>query len=219
MDQVNVQSPHGVTLVGGGGLRRADLVDSVARAPTIVAADGGANSCISEGFAPDAVIGDFDSISAETRSALPDARFIEVSDQDTTDFEKCLTRIEAPFVLATGFSPGRLDHALAVLSVMARRIGPPVILLSSEDAVFAAPEQLALDVAEGTRLSLFPLGPVQGTSSGLRWPIDGIVLDPVGMVGTSNTATGPVRITFDRAGCLVLMPREALDPVLAGLLG
>ncbi len=219
MDQGNVQSPHGVTLVGGGVLQRVDLVDSVARAPTIVAADGGANSCISEGFAPEAVIGDFDSISADTRNALPAARFIEVTDQDTTDFEKCLTRIDAPFILAAGFSQGRLDHTLAVLSVVARRIGPPVILLSSEDIVFAAPETLAMDVVEGTRMSLFPLRPVQGTSSGLQWPIDDIVLDPAGMIGTSNTTTGSVRLAFDRAGCLVLMPREALDPVLAGLLG
>ena len=215
----NVQSPLGVTLVGAGPLTRSDLVDSKALAPTIVAADGGANTCIKESLTPEAVIGDFDSITADTRAALPDTRFIEVSEQETTDFEKCLTRIDAPFIIAAGFASGRLDHKLANLSVMARMPGPPVILLAEEDIVFAAPPEITIDVPRGTRVSLFPMTPIKGRSSGLRWPIDDLRLDPMGMVGTSNEATSVVRLEFDMPGCLIIMPREALAPALSGLLG
>lgn len=219
MYQGNVQSPDGITLVGGGGLDRKDLVDSVAIAPVIVAADGGANACVSEGYAPAAVIGDFDSITAETRAALPEADMIEVSEQDTTDFEKCLTRIDAPFVLAVGFSAGRLDHLLTVFSVMARQVGPPVVLVSSDEIVFAAPDKITLNVSPGTRVSLFPMEPVTGTSSGLRWPIDGLSLSPVGQISTSNEALGPVHLNFDHPGCLVIMPRAALASVLKAVVG
>lgn len=219
MDQGNVQSPRGITLVGGGAVTRVDLVDSVARAPIVVAADGGANTCLAEGFAPDAVIGDFDSISKHTRTALPDARFIEISEQETTDFEKCLSRIDAPFVLAIGFAGPRLDHALSVLSVIARRERSPVILLGEDDIVFAAPTEVALDVEAGTRVSLFPMRKLRGSSKGLMWPVDEVAFDPMAWIGTSNVAEGPVRLEFADPGCLVIMPRAALDPALAGLTG
>ena len=162
MDQGNVQSLEGVTLVGGGTMRREDLVDSMALAPDVIAADGGANRCIQMGISPLAVIGDFDSILPDTRAALPNARMIEVSEQDSTDFEKSLSRIDAPFVLAVGFSGSRVDHLLATFSVMARRVGPPVILLAEDDIVFAAPDSFEIDLVAGSRVSLRRTSPVAG---------------------------------------------------------
>ena len=219
MDHGNVQSQGGITLVGGGDPRREDIVESVSLAPTLVAVDGGANFCVSVGFVPRAVIGDFDSLRSDTRAALPDARFIEVDEQTSTDFEKSLTRVEAPFVLAVGFTEGRLDHTLAVFSALVRQVGPPTILIGREDIVFAVPDSMALDIEAGVRLSLFPMAPVQGRSSGLRWPIQGLCLDPMGRIGTSNITTGPVTLTFDRPGCLCLMPRAALLSAIAGITG
>lgn len=217
MDHCNVQSPDGVTLVGGGAFRRKDLVDSMALAPVLVAADGGANACHSAGFSPTAVIGDFDSILSETRAALSETRMIEVAEQDRTDFEKCLLRIHAPFILAVGFTGGRLDHLLAVLSVMARGVGPPVLLVSEEDVTFIAEGRVHLDTAPGARVSLFPLAPVTGRSTGLRWPIDNLALDPLGMISTSNAATGPVTLDIDAPGCPVILPRAALAAALSAL--
>ncbi len=219
MDNGNVQSPSGVTLVGGGAPRRKDIVNSMALAPTLVAVDGGANFCLDAGLEPVAVIGDFDSLKGETRSALPQAQFIEIAEQVSTDFEKALISIEAPFALATGFTEGRLDHTLAVFSALARRIGPPTILLGQKDIVFAVPNRLALDVGVGVRLSLFPMVPLEGRSTGLHWPIDGLRLNPVGRIGTSNVTTGAVTLEFDQSGCLALMPPEALPAVIASLTG
>lgn len=219
MDHGNVQSQGGITLVGGGDPRREDVVESVALAPTLVAVDGGANFCVAAGFEPRAVIGDFDSLRDETRAALPDAWFIEVQEQISTDFEKSLTRVDAPFVLATGFTEGRLDHTLAVFSALVRQMGPTTILIGREDIVFAVPDRLELDIEAGVRLSLFPMAPVRGRSSGLHWPIEGLRLDPMGRIGTSNVTTGPVTLTFDRPGCLCLLPRAALLSAIAGMTG
>ncbi len=214
-----VQSETGVTLVGAGCPRASDIAASMALAPHLVAADGGANSCIASGVEPRTVIGDLDSITDETRGALPKARIIEYADQDITDFEKCLRLIDAPFVIATGFTDGRLDHTLAVFSVLARRIGPPTLVLGGEDVAFAAPRQVVLDLPGGTRFSLFPMAPLKGSSTGLRWPIDGLTLDPLGRLGTSNQASGRVELAFDSPGCITLIPRAHVSLAVAALTG
>ena len=189
----------------------------MALAPTLVAADGGADLCLAAGIPPVAVIGDMDSVGVRDR--LPDTRFIEVSEQESTDFEKALTRIRAPFVLAAGFTGARLDHTLAVLSTLPKGIGPVTLVLGRDDVIFAAPQRIVLDVEAGTRVSLYPLTRLTGRSTGLEWPVEGLVLSPLGRLGTSNRATGPVTLEFDMPGCLVLMPRAALRTALSALLG
>ncbi|PWK54065.1 thiamine diphosphokinase [Silicimonas algicola] len=212
-----VQSDQGVTLVGGGRPSRPEIDRALALAPVLIAADGGANFCLDEGLEPVAVIGDFDSVRPGARTALSGARFLWVEEQESTDFEKCLTAIRAPFVLAAGFTDGRLDHTLAAFSVLVRTPGAPTILVGRHDIAFAAPARLTLDVPPGLRLSLFPMAPVTGRSAGLRWPIEGLSLDPMGRIGTSNETTGPVRLSFDGPGCVVLMPPEALPSALSAL--
>ena len=219
MNGSNVQSSRGVTLVGGGAPDETIVRDLLSNAPFLVAADGGANGCVSFGLSPSAVVGDFDSVTPETRKNLPETRFLHVSEQDTTDFEKCLTAIEAPYILATGFTAGRLDHTLAVFSALAQYQRIPVIVVGERDVIFAAPSELELNVAPGTRVSLFPLQEVRGTSKGLKWPLDGLSLSPMGQIGTSNEATGTVSLTFDRRGCLVILPRDSLMTALYALIG
>lgn len=219
MDQSNVQSQKGVTLVGGGDFHGKDLVESMALAPVLVAADGGSNACFRQGVVPFAVIGDFDSILPETRAAFPETKMIEVAEQDSTDFEKSLSRIDAPFVIAVGFTGKRLDHTLAVLSVMARRVGPPVILLGPDDVTIWVEGRFSVPVAAGSRVSLYPLAEVTGRSIGLRWPIDDLTLAPLGQISTSNQATGPVTVEIDKPGCAVILPRSALELTLAAISG
>ncbi len=219
MENGRVQSHKGVTLVGAGQPSVESIDEALKLAPMLVAADGGADFAIVAGFTPVAVIGDIDSLSDAAKQVIDPASVLEIAEQETTDFEKCLARIDAPFVLAPGFMSGRLDHTLAAMSVLARQIGPPVILIGDTDIAFAAPGHLHLDLAPDTRMSLFPMGQVTGRSSGLVWPIDGIAFSPSGSIGTSNRATGPVTLDFDDPGMIVILPREALDRVLPALVG
>lgn len=218
-DRARVQSRAGVTLVGAGELRTECLEEALKSAPCLVAADGGADFALAAGHVPEAVIGDLDSLSAAGRTALRGVRIIEDGDQDTTDFEKCLARIEAPFVLAVGFAGARLDHTLAAFSALARHDGPPAILMGEADIVFRAPPRLALDLPVGMRLSLFPMAPASGRSSGLRWPIGGVAFAPHGRIGTSNEVTGPVRLEFGGGPMLVILPRPALGAAKRALTG
>ncbi len=212
-----VQSHLPVTLLGAGEVSDRCLSEALARAPVLVAADGGANVAIAAGHVPEAVIGDFDSVSAAARAAIPAERLWPIAEQETTDFEKCLTRIEAPFILGIGFTGARLDHVLAVWTVLARHAARRCLILGTEDVVFMAPRRLRLGLAAGTRVSLYPMGPVTGRSEGLRWPIGGIGFAPDGRIGTSNRAEGPVELEFDAAKMLVMLPRDCLGAAIAAL--
>lgn len=211
-----LDSPRAVTLIGGAPVSRADLDAALALAPTVAAADRGADTALGFGLVPRAVWGDFDSISDRARQVIPAGNLHRIAEQDSTDFEKCLTRIRAPLVIGIGFSGARHDHFLATLSTLARRIGPPTILIAGDDAITLAPPKISLDLAPGTRLSLFPMGPATGRSTGLHWPIDGLGFAPQGRIGTSNRATGPVTLQLD-GPMLLILPRAELPRLAAAL--
>jgi thiamine pyrophosphokinase len=179
-----------------------------------VAADGGADRLLALGCEPDAVIGDLDSISTKAQLRLKD-RLFPIREQATTDFDKALRSIAAPFVLGIGFAGARLDHTLAVLNGLARHPDKRCLLLGSRDVIFLAPRRMELRLPVGSRLSLFPLGPVQGESEGLRWPLQDLRFAPAGVIGTSNEVTGPlVRLRFDADLMLVILPRSAMARAL-----
>ncbi|WP_323033823.1 thiamine diphosphokinase [Paracoccus sp. (in: a-proteobacteria)] len=202
-------SARPVTLIGGAPVSKADLDQALALAPVVVAADSGADTALSYGLMPAAVWGDFDSISARARAGIAPENQHPIAEQDSTDFEKCLSHLDAPFVIGLGFSGARYDHFLAALSVLARRIGPPCLLIAGEDVITLAPSHIFLNLAPGTRVSLFPMGPATGRSTGLKWPIDDLRFAPASRSGTSNRATGPVTLECD-GPMLLILPRAEL---------
>ena len=215
MNQAIVDSLDGVTLVGGGPVGAAALARARGFAPRIVAADSGAGRLLRLGVLPEAVIGDMDSISPATRARLQ-GRLFPIAEQETTDFDKALRLIAAPFVLGLGFAGARLDHSLAVLNGLLRHPDRRCLILGPQDVTFLCPPDLRLDLPPGTRLSLFPMGRVTGSSTGLRWPIDGLDFAPDGMIGTSNEVTGPVHLGFDAPKMLVIVPIRYLGEALRG---
>lgn len=214
-----VQSTAGVTIVGGGPVSAAEFRLSLARAPRIIAADGGADRVLAAGYLPEAVVGDFDSITDHARNTIGPARLFPILEQMTTDFDKALRSVDAPFTLALGFAGARIDHGLAVLNSLVRHPDRRCIVIGPRDVVFHAPSRLQLALRRGDRFSLFPMAPVTGDSTGLDWPTGGIAFAPHGMIGTSNRVTeGPVTLAMDGPGMLVILPRTRLDAALTALL-
>ncbi len=217
MNHPIVESSVGVTLVGGGPVSAALLRLALARAPRLVGADGGADRILALGHEPEAVVGDLDSITPAARARLA-GRLFPLTEQVTTDFDKALRSIQAPFVLAVGFAGARMDHGLAVLTGLVAHPDRVCLLLGPQDVVFLAPPRMVLDLTPGDRLSLYPMARVTGRSQGLEWLIDGLTFAPDGMIGTSNRVIAPaVEVEMDAPSMLAILPRNRLDAVLRAL--
>jgi thiamine pyrophosphokinase len=213
-------SETGVTLLGGGRLGQGDLRTALDLAPRLVAADGGAAAALAAGLIPEAVYGDMDSLPDTARAVIPPDRIHAIPEQASTDFDKALRHIRAPFVLAAGFTGDRVDHELSVYHGLVARPGVRCIVLGGHDVILHAPRELQLDLPAGTRLSLFPMTEVTGRSEGLDWPIDGLSFHPAGRIGSSNRVThGPVWLTFDAPGMLLILPRVHLAAVVPAVAG
>ena len=206
-----------VTLLGGGELSSATVSELLHYAPNLAVCDGAARQALEFGHMPLAVFGDMDSLDAETRARLDPARVHEISEQETTDFDKALRLIEAPLILGAGFMGKRLDHELACYNALVRHPDRRCILVGSYDICFHAPHDLRLDLDPGTRVSLFPMRSITVSAEGLLWPLDRLHLAPDGRVGTSNEALGPVDIHPAGPGLLVILPVAALERAIDAL--
>lgn len=219
MTRILHRSAGPVTLVGGGPVTPRELAEALALAPEAVAADGGADMALPDGHAFRAVIGDIDSLRDPAGLRARGVPVHEIAEQDSTDLEKCLYSVQAPLFLGLGFLGGRIDHHLAAMNALVTYRHKPVVLIGGEDLCLLCPQDFALDVPAGTRVSLFPMGPVTGlVSEGLRWPVAGLAMAPDGRIGTSNVALGgTLRLGFDAARMLVILPIALLGAVATRL--
>lgn len=219
MRQAKISSQTGVTLIGGGRIGPCDLEEAVRLAPLLVAADGGAAHALDSGFNLHAVVGDLDSLTAKDRARIPPERVFPIKEQESTDFDKALRSIAAPFVLAVGFLGGRLDHQFAAFNVLVRYPGQACILIGESEIVLHVPRVLDMELTAEDVVSLLPMTGVTGRSRGLKWPIDGLALAPDGRIGMSNSALGPMHLETDTDGLLAILPRRALPLAIMALAG
>ncbi|HTN62324.1 MAG TPA: hypothetical protein VL147_12360, partial [Devosia sp.] len=121
-------------------------------------------------------------------------RVIHIPEQITTDFQKTLYSTKAPVTLALGMTGKRLDHTLAALSAVLQYAPERRLLLVDEvDVAFAAVGAFQFEASAGERVSVHPLARISfERSSGLFYPLDGLTLEPGGLLGSSNAAVGGV---------------------------
>ena len=208
-----------LTIIGGGDCTVDDISLARTIAPRCVAADGGAHIALATRVPLSAVIGDMDSISDAAKAQIPADIFHHIAEQDSTDFDKALRHVSTPLAVAVGFCGGRVDHALAALHTLVVYRHKRVILLGENDIIFLCPPHIALPLEAGTRVSLFPLGAVRGTSTGLKWPINGIEFAPGVRSGTSNQAEGDVTLTVENPQMLCILPRRFIQQVASLFVG
>ncbi|MEO0393662.1 MAG: thiamine diphosphokinase [Pseudomonadota bacterium] len=202
-----------VTLVGGGEVEASVLSQALALAPHLVAADGAADRLHQLGHKPDAVIGDFDSLVDPHiwQSRLGD-HAIRITDQNSSDFDKCLETVTAPLFIAVGFTGGRLDHFLYAIQAAAIS-QQKIIFLDTTNCLMpldAGEHRLSLSLE--SPLSLIPLWPVMCQKCrGLYWDISGKSLSPTGLRSLSNTVSeASVELSFDQSGAILVMENEGL---------
>ena len=205
-----------VLLVGGAECCRADFDAADEFAKTYVGVDGGTDRLAGWGAAPDLVIGDMDSIATPPPES---AQVLPIAEQDSTDLEKALREIDAPLYIGIGFIGGRVDHTLAAMHALVRFSEKPVILLGPEDVIFASPLDWRVEIAAGERISFYPVRRVEAVGSkGLRWPIDGLLLEGGAQIGTSNETVSPnIAAWFAEPGAVTILRRRWLGAVVGSL--
>lgn len=213
-----------LVIVGGGALDTGLLQRLQGAGAAVVAADGGAEGCARAGIIPEAIIGDMDSLK-DAKGWAGRTKIVRIEEQDSTDFEKCLRMTSAPVTLALGMTGKRFDHTLAALDAVARHAaGRWIILVDEEDIALAVCGGFAFAVEPGARVSVHPLQRVAfARSSGLTFPLDGLVLAPGVRTGTSNMAvTGPFSIETapgETGVWLLIFARDYLDRLIDTLKG
>ena len=167
----------------------------------VIAADGGARLARSCGLVVDVVIGDMDSIDAQTLEELEEAGaqlLRHPPDKDETDLELALKWAMSQGISCLrvfGALGGRLDQTLANVSLLALpqlRDCDVQLLDGSQRAWLLRPGAHDLIGSTGDTVSLLPLhGPVRGiVSEGLRWELRDEALLPGPARGISNLLTG-----------------------------
>jgi len=176
---------------------------------TVIAADSGAEL----GGPVDLLVGDLDSISAETLAGIAQVERYE-AEKDATDLELALAaalRHEPERILVLGSSGGRLDHLFGSLLVLAAEAyaGVQVDAQLGAAAVHVVRDERTLSGEPGELISLFAVhGPASGiVTEGLVYPLCGETLEPGSSRGLSNVFAAPeARIGVERGVLLAVRP-------------
>ena len=168
--------------------------------PYILAADGGADKLLEIGIVPDAVLGDFDSVSD---TLPPQIKRLYSPDQNYTDLDKAVMYLREEgytSITITAATGGRLDHTIGALSVLAKH-GREVdlTLVDSVGTAKLVDGDMSIATEVGTVISLLALGRVSSiTTSGLKWDLNNEFLSTGLRDGISNVAVAQL-ITINAA--------------------
>ena len=172
------------------------------QADVVIAADGGATRLGKAGRRPDLVVGDLDSLPADTKHDLERAGVafeVHPDEKEQTDaelaFDAAVRRGADEIVVVGAFAGTRLDHMVGNLLLLAHEDFAAIdVALVTEGATFRAllgPGILELDGAPGDWVSLEPLSEVaRGVSTdGLRYQLRHDELVRGSTRGVSNELT------------------------------
>ncbi|WP_417584483.1 thiamine diphosphokinase [Pelagibacterium sp.] len=206
-------------IVGGGDVDPEMLAALADMAVALVGADSGGDVLVAAGLVPDAVIGDMDSVT-DTARFPSTTRVLDLPEQDTTDFEKCLYSTLAPVTLALGMTGGRFDHTLAALhAVTVHASERRIVLVDGHDLAVGVAGSIRIKVGAGERVSIYPLGRTSFSGSkGLLYRLDGLEMVQGQTIGTSNRAVEDIVEIEVAPGAqdpwLLILDKRLLDAVV-----
>ncbi|KAA6333586.1 Thiamine pyrophosphokinase [termite gut metagenome] len=152
-----------------------DLPLSLLRqAEYVVCCDGAANEYVRSGFIPDAIVGDGDSISEETKVHFADIIHKD-ADQETNDQTKAIEFCIAQgkkHILIVGATGKREDHTLGNISLLMEYAKKVHVQSVTNYGVFTpACGNATFDCLPGEQVSIFNFGSTQMRGDGLEYPL------------------------------------------------
>ena len=156
------------------------------RADRLIACDGAWRAALALGRAPDAVVGDGDSLGAEDRREL-ERRGIPLmleEEQETNDLCKAFrhaVQTGAKEIVIVGATGRREDHAIGnIFHLLDFAEDCPCVRMVTDFGVFepVLPPGGEWPAEEGDAISIFaPFPQTEIISEGLEWPLKGVSLD------------------------------------------
>jgi len=189
------------------------IASLAASAEPLLAADGGANHLARLGLRPTAVVGDLDSIHAETRAWLGEEIMVHRPSQDRTDLDKAIEyafdEIGITNLTVLAALGGRTDHDFANLGLLSRlAMGERLVFEGDDQRVLAVAGEAELPACPGETWSFWTFDPtVHVTIDGVRWPLDDAPIDAAGHPSISNKAVDD-RIRIRATGGSVVVMRR-----------
>jgi thiamine pyrophosphokinase len=209
---------YAVIIANAPNLDATPYLAQIRAADALIAADGGALPLLRLGLPPQLVIGDLDSLDADSQAALL-AQGVELRRypraKDQTDLELALL-----YVAGRGAAPidilgalgGRWDHTLANVALLAlpELRGRRVRLLADAQELFLVRDTAAIEGRAGDTVSLLPLTPeARGvTTRGLLYPLDDATLRYEQARGVSNVLRKPPGQVTLRDGLLLVVHHD-----------
>jgi len=198
-------------VVANGDLRPEDLNLIEPNSMMVVACDGAVWPCLQHGMAPDAVVGDLDSIDeAGRREALPsDMQVLHIPDQTKNDLAKAMGWAKTQghrSLLVVGATGGDLQHEWANMLACAA-IAADVTVVDGRGArrFLSAGMQHQLRIGPGATFSLMAVHDVAGlTLRGAKFELNDATL-PTGSRGVHNVTLGDTITLHYATGHLVLV--------------
>jgi len=206
-------------IVSGGDQPGRELMTGLAaEADMIIAADRGARYCLDGGITPDLVVGDMDSIDAQTsrKIAESDCEMKRYgTDKDRTDTEIALDEAiarGAKSIEIIGATGDRVDHTLANIHLLLRALSHGIEARISTDTqqIFLIDSQKSIRGCAGMTISFLPLSErVTGiTLTGFRYALENSDMEIGRPYGISNVIESDVALVrMDRGYLLAVLTR------------
>lgn len=202
-------------IIGGGDCSAEILVSYVTDKDFVICADGGYDSAVSAGIAPDLLVGDFDSI-----NAVPDCCKIVTLpvEKDITDgmaaFAEGKERGYKSFVLFGG-TGGRFEHTYANILIMADAVknGYEFIMVDDRHIYRCLyNSSIVIPYKENIQISVFPIGgTAYGVSEmGFHYSLDNVTLEPFNHIGISNDVREEEGTITVRNGMLLIIETKMI---------
>ena len=164
-----------VILANGDYPTHPKPLEKLMEAELVVCCDGGADQYIANGYVPDVIIGDGDSLSQENRIKFAD-RIHYIPDQETNDQTKAVKYlIEKGYtsISIVGATGKREDHTIGNISLLVEymRMGAEVKSYTDYGVFIACSGTRNFECRKGQQVSIFNFTSKSLSSKGLEYPI------------------------------------------------
>lgn len=182
-------------------------LEALRRADRIVCCDGAADQLIAAGLEPSWIVGDLDSVGAETRARCRE-RLVRVAEQATNDLAKafrfCVKKGWKDIVIL-GATGQREDHALSNLSLLVDFALEAAVFMLTDTGWFTPVLRSAQFPSRvGQQVSIFSFDPqVKVYAEGLKYSLEGVAFTRWWQAALNEAAGDSFKLVFEGGPLLV----------------